>query len=187
MRPDKNAVVTGEVLYRMTYTRTVVREILRFRPPAPMVPQVNAQGHSVVPASLFALTEQARPAAAMLKRPCCCYASPGTGRRHAGACLLLCSCLLAPASAASPARLPRCIGIADCAERLPFCPSTISCCALQIAQNDFRLSEEYVARKGTLIMPSITAAAMQVCWLQNLASRCSSQRGCLVDSVLGSM
>lgn len=40
MRADKNAVITGEVLYRMTYTRTVVREILRFRPPAPMVPQV---------------------------------------------------------------------------------------------------------------------------------------------------
>lgn len=41
MRPDKGAVITGEVLYRMTYTRTVVKEILRFRPPAPMVPQVQ--------------------------------------------------------------------------------------------------------------------------------------------------
>lgn len=41
MRPDKAAVITGEVLYRMTYARTVVKEILRFRPPAPMVPQVQ--------------------------------------------------------------------------------------------------------------------------------------------------
>jgi cytochrome P450 len=40
VRPDKNAVITGEVLYSMTYTRTVVKEILRYRPPAPMVPQV---------------------------------------------------------------------------------------------------------------------------------------------------
>ena len=41
MRGDKIAVISGEVLYRMTYTRTVVKEILRFRPPAPMVPQVQ--------------------------------------------------------------------------------------------------------------------------------------------------
>lgn len=41
MRPDRSAVITGEMLYRMTYTRTVVKEILRFRPPAPMVPQVQ--------------------------------------------------------------------------------------------------------------------------------------------------
>jgi cytochrome P450 len=41
VRGDKNAVISGEVLYRMTYTRTVVKEILRFRPPAPMVPQVQ--------------------------------------------------------------------------------------------------------------------------------------------------
>lgn len=40
MRPDPAATITGEVLYQMTYTRAVVREILRFRPPAPMVPQV---------------------------------------------------------------------------------------------------------------------------------------------------
>ncbi len=41
LRPDPEAVVTGEVLGQMTYTRQVVREILRFRPPAPMVPQVR--------------------------------------------------------------------------------------------------------------------------------------------------
>jgi Cytochrome P450 len=41
VRGDKNAVISGDVLYRMTYTRTVVKEILRFRPPAPMVPQVQ--------------------------------------------------------------------------------------------------------------------------------------------------
>ncbi len=41
VRPSAGATITGEVLYRMTYTRAVVREILRFRPPAPMVPQVG--------------------------------------------------------------------------------------------------------------------------------------------------
>ena len=41
LRPDPEAVVTGEVLGQMTYTRQVVREILRYRPPAPMVPQVR--------------------------------------------------------------------------------------------------------------------------------------------------
>mmetsp|Transcript_6661 Transcript_6661/g.19183 ORF Transcript_6661/g.19183 Transcript_6661/m.19183 type:complete len:518 (+) Transcript_6661:369-1922(+) len=40
VRPDPAATITGEVLYQMTYTRAVVREILRFRPPAPMVPQI---------------------------------------------------------------------------------------------------------------------------------------------------
>lgn len=40
VRPDCGATITADVLYRMTYTRAVVREILRFRPPAPMVPQV---------------------------------------------------------------------------------------------------------------------------------------------------
>jgi hypothetical protein len=33
---------------------------------------------------------------------------------------------------------------------------------VQIVQQDFRLTDDYVARKGTLLMPSITAAAMQV-------------------------
>ncbi len=39
LRPDPEALVTAEVLGGMTYTRQVVREILRYRPPAPMVPQ----------------------------------------------------------------------------------------------------------------------------------------------------
>ena len=41
LRPDPKALVTAEVLGGMTYTRQVVREILRYRPPAPMVPQAR--------------------------------------------------------------------------------------------------------------------------------------------------
>ncbi len=37
---DLDAPVTGEVLNEMKYTRQVVKEILRIRPPAPMVPQM---------------------------------------------------------------------------------------------------------------------------------------------------
>ncbi|KAK9823344.1 hypothetical protein WJX72_002058 [[Myrmecia] bisecta] len=40
VRPDPDALVTGAVLAEMTYTRQVVKEVLRFRPPAPMVPQI---------------------------------------------------------------------------------------------------------------------------------------------------
>ena len=40
LRPDIKAPITGEVLNEMVYTRQVVKEVLRFRPPAPMVPQV---------------------------------------------------------------------------------------------------------------------------------------------------
>lgn len=40
LRPDLSAPITGEVLNEMVYTRQVVKEVLRFRPPAPMVPQV---------------------------------------------------------------------------------------------------------------------------------------------------
>lgn len=39
MRPDIEAPISGEVLNQMVYTRQVVKEILRYRPPAPMVPQ----------------------------------------------------------------------------------------------------------------------------------------------------
>ena len=40
LRPDINAPITGDVLNEMVYTRQVVKEVLRIRPPAPMVPQV---------------------------------------------------------------------------------------------------------------------------------------------------
>lgn len=40
LRPDPSARVTGEVLGEMAYTRQVVKEILRYRAPAPMVPQM---------------------------------------------------------------------------------------------------------------------------------------------------
>eukprot|EP00877_Chromochloris_zofingiensis_P010637 jgi/Chrzof1/5827/Cz16g17100.t1 len=39
-RKDLEATLTGESLVDMPYTRQVVKEILRFRPPAPMVPQI---------------------------------------------------------------------------------------------------------------------------------------------------
>ena len=42
LRPDLNATITGDVLNEMTYSRQVVKEMLRYRPPAPMVPQVVA-------------------------------------------------------------------------------------------------------------------------------------------------
>lgn len=40
LRPDPKAKITGEVLGEMAYTRQVVKEILRYRAPAPMVPQM---------------------------------------------------------------------------------------------------------------------------------------------------
>ena len=42
LRPDLEATITGDVLNEMTYSRQVVKEMLRYRPPAPMVPQVVA-------------------------------------------------------------------------------------------------------------------------------------------------
>ncbi len=44
MRGHPDDVIKGEVLQSMVYTRQVVREVLRYRPPAPMVPQVGATG-----------------------------------------------------------------------------------------------------------------------------------------------
>ena len=41
-------------------------------------------------------------------------------------------------------------------------------CALQIAQKPFRLTDDYVAPKGALIMPSIVAANMQVSSIQRI-------------------
>ena len=76
MRPDLKVRVTGDVLYQMTYTRQVVKEVLRYRAPAPMVPM--------------------------------------------------------------------------------------------IAQKPFQLNDDYAVPKGTLIMPSIHAACLQVCSAQSL-------------------
>ena len=42
LRPDPAATITGEIINEMTFARQVVREVLRFRPPAPMVPQARA-------------------------------------------------------------------------------------------------------------------------------------------------
>ena len=38
LRPDTTVPINGEVLYQMTYARQVVKEVLRYRAPAPMVP-----------------------------------------------------------------------------------------------------------------------------------------------------
>lgn len=47
VRPDMGAAnaapLDGDTLYKMVYTRQVVKETLRYRPVAPMVPQVAAQ------------------------------------------------------------------------------------------------------------------------------------------------
>ncbi len=43
LRPDPAATITGEMINEMAYARQVVREVLRFRPPAPMVPQARAR------------------------------------------------------------------------------------------------------------------------------------------------
>ena len=43
VRGSADAPVTGDNVTAMTYTRQVVREVLRYRPPAPMVPQANPQ------------------------------------------------------------------------------------------------------------------------------------------------
>jgi cytochrome P450 len=42
LRPDPSKQIDGEVLGQMQYTRQVVKELLRYRAPAPMVPQVGA-------------------------------------------------------------------------------------------------------------------------------------------------
>ena len=47
-------------------------------------------------------------------------------------------------------------------------PPAIFVCALQIAQKPFRLTDDYVAPKGALIMPSIVAANMQVNLFQHM-------------------
>lgn len=41
LRPDPSTCIDGELLSKMKYTRQVVKEVLRFRPPAPMVPQAR--------------------------------------------------------------------------------------------------------------------------------------------------
>eukprot|EP00879_Flechtneria_rotunda_P008606 GHRR01009018.1.p1 GENE.GHRR01009018.1~~GHRR01009018.1.p1 ORF type:complete len:552 (+),score=155.86 GHRR01009018.1:234-1889(+) len=48
-RPDLDATITGETLAAMPYTRQVVKEVLRYRPPAPMVPQVAMKPFQLTP------------------------------------------------------------------------------------------------------------------------------------------
>lgn len=47
MRDDMDGSITGDLLSRMTYTRQVVKEILRYRPPAAMVPQEVQQSYKI--------------------------------------------------------------------------------------------------------------------------------------------
>ncbi|KAF8056737.1 CYP710A1 [Scenedesmus sp. PABB004] len=49
-RPDLGATIAGDTLAAMPYTRQVVKEVLRFRPPAPMVPQVAMRPFALTPA-----------------------------------------------------------------------------------------------------------------------------------------
>lgn len=62
-----DAPITGEVLSEMKYTRQVVKEILRYRPPAPMVPQVAQKP--------FKLTEDYTAPAGTMIIPSCWAAS----------------------------------------------------------------------------------------------------------------
>ena len=135
LRLDPSAVVTGEVLQRMVYTRAVVREILRFRPPAPMVPQVC---HHQSPATT---TCQAGQKAVQNSQLHCCKRLQ---KANCSASLLMHVML-------------HCVVF-------PCHRSNVSLVA-QIAQRDFQITESYTAPKGTLIMPSITAATMQVFFL----------------------
>ena len=41
IRPDRSAPISPDVLAQMTYTRQVMREILRLRPPATIVPHIS--------------------------------------------------------------------------------------------------------------------------------------------------
>ena len=41
VRPDRSRPITPDILARMTYTRQVMREILRLRPPATIVPHIS--------------------------------------------------------------------------------------------------------------------------------------------------
>ena len=95
LRPDPEAVVTGEVLGQMTYTRQVVREILRYRPPAPMVPQVRPAS----PAD-YLVPMVSWQACNLLSS----FDTKSSLRRHVGAhCLLRCahSCCASGVAAAS--------------------------------------------------------------------------------------
>lgn len=49
LRPDPAATISGEVLGQMTYTRQVVKELLRWRPPAPMVPSYTYADYALTP------------------------------------------------------------------------------------------------------------------------------------------
>ena len=49
VRPDGAATIDGGVLGQMTYTRQVVKEILRYRAPAPMVPQMTYGNYPLTP------------------------------------------------------------------------------------------------------------------------------------------
>jgi len=47
VRPDKAAPITWDVLQAMTYTRQVMREVLRLRPPATIVPHIAKDGFKI--------------------------------------------------------------------------------------------------------------------------------------------
>ena len=49
LRPDPEATITGELLAEMSYTRQVVKEVLRTRPPAPMVPSMVYADYALTP------------------------------------------------------------------------------------------------------------------------------------------
>ena len=61
---------------------------------------------------------------------------------------------------------------AACCLALPL-SAGLAACRLQICQRPFKVSDTYTAPKGSLLMPSIIAANMQVC--SSLVADCTTQ------------
>lgn len=116
LRPDLDAPLTGDLLNEMHYTRQVVKEVLRFRPPAPMVPQYAQVGHTTVCGACT---------------PSCCWLHglAVIGRRRFNMCVT---------------------------------PLVLIYGCLRHAQADFKLTDDYTAPKGSMIVPSVWSACMQV-------------------------
>lgn len=183
LRPDPSAPITGERLNEMSFTRQVVKEILRYRPPAPMVPQVgracSCMGHGPGRQAGWAITgggghghrseahagagvhphqHQHGPCHAMAERLSraerACqenwWSVQGQGQDYARR-----------ASTVATDRFSSIHPVSSHAQRLGMhartCPPWP-----QIAQKAFKISEDYTAPKGAMIIPSVWSACMQV-------------------------
>ena len=134
LRPDLTATISGDVLNEMTYSRQVVKEVLRYRPPAPMVPQVRD--------CPFHPTLMAQPKAV--------HASMGLN-------------LFRYCRSSGWQDLKRDMTVQQMVTQCPdFSALTLLCVSVQITQREFQLTEDFTAPKGALLMPSLIASSMQV-------------------------